>query len=68
MSNDKEECIHKLTLALEALENYSWEDANPPEKGSVQKATEASIQADKAVDSISNQVFPVVLQPTQGGS
>ena len=54
---DKEECIKKLTMATEALENYAGEDTNPPREKAVQKATEGVTHADEAVESITNQVF-----------
>jgi hypothetical protein len=54
---DKEECIKKLTKGTDALEKYSGEDVNPPKEKAVQKATEAGICTDEAVESIANQVF-----------
>ena len=54
---DKEECIHKLTKATEALENHTRRDENLPKKKAVEKATEAVTHEDEDVESIIAQVF-----------
>ena len=54
---DKEECNQKLQEATEALANYEGRGENPPEKKTVQKATDAVACKQETYKSLITQVF-----------